>query len=169
MFETLIGKQRNEISGSKVKHRTAVKAVIMQDDQILLMNSNRGDYKFPGGGLEAEETFVEALQREVREETGFVHCVVRELIGIVTQRYMDLFDDDTIFEMTSHYYRCELLDREVIPQQLEEYESELEMTPSWVTLDESITCNEQLMDKFENNQWIKRENFVLKELKKLYE
>ncbi|MCA1058849.1 NUDIX domain-containing protein [Rossellomorea aquimaris] len=169
MFETLIGKQRNEISGSKVKHRTAVKAVIMQDDQILLMNSNRGDYKFPGGGLEAEETLVEALQREVREETGFVHCVVRELIGIVTQRYMDLFDDDTIFEMTSHYYRCELLDREVIPQQLEEYESELEMTPSWVTLDEAITCNEQLMDKFENNQWIKRENFVLKELKKLYE
>jgi 8-oxo-dGTP pyrophosphatase MutT (NUDIX family) len=110
-----------------------------------------------------------ALIREVAEETGFIHCVLKEPLGIVTQRYMDIYEEDTLFEMTSHYFHCELLDRDKIPQQLEEYESELEMTPRWVTLEEAIDGNELLMDKFENNRWIIRENFVLGELKKLYE
>jgi hypothetical protein len=35
-------------------------------------------------------------------------------------------------------------------------------------LDEAINGNEMLMDKFENNRWIIRENFVLGELKKLH-
>ncbi|MFP3359814.1 NUDIX hydrolase, partial [Planococcus sp. SIMBA_143] len=72
------------------------------------------------------------------------------------------------FEMTSHYFHCELSDDDRIPQQLEGYEKELQMIPKWVTLKEAIDSNERLMDRFENNRWIVRENFVLEELKKLY-
>ncbi|MGG3912831.1 NUDIX hydrolase [Rossellomorea vietnamensis] len=168
MFETVLGKPKGVVTEYKTKYRTAVKAVIIQDGKILLMHSNRGDYKFPGGGVEEDESLSAALIREVAEETGFIHCRVKEPVGIVTQRYMDMYDEDTIFEMTSHYFHCELSDYDKIPQQLEEYESELEMTPRWITLDEAIDGNERLMDKYENNRWIIRENYVLEELKKLY-
>lgn len=168
MFETELGKPKSETSPYKMKYRTAVKAVIFQDHYILLMHSNRGDYKFPGGGVEDGETLSAALMREVAEETGFIHCLVKEPVGVVTQRHMDLFEEDTVFEMTSHYFHCELLDDDRIPQQLEGYEKELQMIPKWVTLKEAIDSNERLMDQFENNRWIVRENFVLEELKKLY-
>ncbi|PFA67177.1 NUDIX hydrolase [Bacillus sp. AFS015802] len=151
-----------------MKYRTAVKAVIIQNHTILLMHTNRGDYKFPGGGVEEGESLSDALIREVAEETGFVHCLVKEPLGIVTQRYKDLFEEDVLFEMTSHYFKCELIDSERVPQQLEDYESELEMTPRWVTLDEAIEGNEKLKDQYENNRWVIRENFVLGELKKLF-
>lgn len=167
MFETVMGKPKSEIAEYKMKYRTAVKAVIMQDHKILLMHSNRGDYKFPGGGVEEGETLPGALIREVAEETGYIHCVVKEPLGIVVQRHLDVFEDDAFFEMTSHYFQCELTDRERIPQQLEEYESELDMKPKWITLDEAIEGNEKLMDQFDNNRWSKRENYVLGELKKL--
>jgi ADP-ribose pyrophosphatase YjhB (NUDIX family) len=48
-----------------MKYRTAVKAFIMQDHKILLMHSNRGDYKFPGGGVEEGETLPRALNKEL--------------------------------------------------------------------------------------------------------
>jgi ADP-ribose pyrophosphatase YjhB (NUDIX family) len=35
--------------------REAVRAIIIVDNKILLIRSNRGDYKFPGGGLEEKE------------------------------------------------------------------------------------------------------------------
>jgi ADP-ribose pyrophosphatase YjhB (NUDIX family) len=168
LFETVLGKQRGMVTEYKTKYRTAVKAVIIQDGKILLMHSNRGDYKFPGGGVEADESLSAALIREVAEETGYIHCFVKELAGIVTQRHMDMYDEGTLFEMTSHYFHCELSDLNKIPQQLEEYEAELEMTPRWVTINEAIDGNERLMGKYENNRWIKRENYVLEELKKLY-
>ncbi|MGE6752818.1 NUDIX hydrolase [Rossellomorea sp. NPDC071047] len=149
-----------------MKFRTSVKAVIIQEHRILLLHSNRGDYKFPGGGVEEGETLQGALIREVAEETGFINCVVNEPLGIVIQRHLDEFEEEAIFEMTSHYFHCELTDGERIPQQLEKYESELDMKPKWVTLNKAIEENEKLMGQFENNRWIKRENYVLRELKK---
>ncbi|MBI6015060.1 NUDIX domain-containing protein, partial [Clostridium perfringens] len=45
---------------------------------ILLDISNRGDYKFPGGGVEKGETPEETLRREVQEETGYILNEVKE-------------------------------------------------------------------------------------------
>ncbi|UII58273.1 NUDIX domain-containing protein (plasmid) [Cytobacillus spongiae] len=131
------------------------------------MHSNRGDYKFPGGGVEEGETLSVALIREVTEETGYLHCVVKEPLGIVTQRHMDVHEEDALFEMTSHYFHCELTHRDRIPQQLEEYECELEMIPKWVPLDDAIEENEKLAGRLDHPRWIQRENFVLRELKSL--
>lgn len=36
----------------------------------LQCSAKEGEYKIPGGGMEAGETYVEALAREVKEETG---------------------------------------------------------------------------------------------------
>jgi len=58
--------------------RVAAKAVIRHEGRILLLREsstytegvNGGRYHFPGGRIEADEPFNEALSREVAEETG---------------------------------------------------------------------------------------------------
>ena len=60
----------------------AVSAGIFRDGKILLVRRARepskGIYTFPGGRVEFGESLVEALAREVREETG----LVIEILGL---------------------------------------------------------------------------------------
>lgn len=60
----------------------AVSAGIFRDGKILLVRRARepskGVYTFPGGRVEFGESLIEALAREVREETG----LVIEVIGL---------------------------------------------------------------------------------------
>ncbi|MDD2923303.1 MAG: NUDIX domain-containing protein, partial [Anaerolineales bacterium] len=51
--------------------RTAVRAVIQRGRSLLMVYSaNVGDYKLPGGGVDAGESHEQALTRELREECG---------------------------------------------------------------------------------------------------
>ncbi|MBT2679317.1 NUDIX domain-containing protein [Bacillus sp. ISL-35] len=147
--------------------RVATRAIIMTNNRILLVQSNRGDYKFPGGGLDENETHEECLMREVREETGYVNCTVKDKVGTIIERKMDEYEDHTLFQMTSHYYLCELETDEKESQQLDDYEAKLEFTAKWVSLEEAITQNETLINKLEKNSWLKRETSVLKHLREM--
>jgi colanic acid biosynthesis protein WcaH len=53
---------------------TSVEAIILKDDSFLLMKRNNEPVKdcwwFPGGRIRKNETFQEALHREIKEETG---------------------------------------------------------------------------------------------------
>jgi len=52
----------------------AVSAAIIRDDKVLIVRRARppahGVYTLPGGGVEVGENLLEAVAREVREETG---------------------------------------------------------------------------------------------------
>lgn len=150
---------------NKVFERKAVRAVIMSGHNILLMQSNRGDYKFPGGGVEANESDTEGLVREIREETGYINCKVKEWIGTVIERRFDEYEMGVVFEMTSDYYIAELQNEERVPLQLDDYENILDFKPEWVALDEAILQNERLIQQIVRSSWLKRETFVLKELR----
>ncbi|WP_020062551.1 NUDIX hydrolase [Bacillus sp. 123MFChir2] len=150
----------------KINYREAVRAIIMQDNKILLVHSNLGDYIFPGGGIEKNESHAEGLMREVAEETGYLNCVIKNKMGVVVERYVDEYDENAIFQMTSHYYSCEV-NGEKTAQKLEGYELEQGYTPQWVKLNDAINQNEKVMTQCEKNWWIHRENFVLKELNKI--
>ena len=151
----------------RVIERVAIRAIIMANNRILLVQSNRGDFKFPGGGLEENESHEECLIREVREETGYIHCIVNDKIGTVTERKMDEYIENSLFQMTSHYYLCDLATDKKIAQKLDGYEAELNFTPKWVTLEEAIKQNESLIEKYEQNGWLKRETFVLIQLENM--
>ncbi|WP_257391821.1 hypothetical protein [Mesobacillus jeotgali] len=60
---------------------------------------------------------------------------------------------------------CKLATKEKDLQQLDEYEAILDFTPKWVTIEEAIRQNEILIEKLEQNTWLKRETHVLKQLK----
>lgn len=158
----------NTISYKNTVERIAVRAIIMKNNHILLIQTSRGDFKFPGGGVEKNESYEDCLKREVREETGYIHCIVMDKVGTIIERKKDDFEEDALFQLISHYYLCELITEAKDELHLDEYEAELEFTPLWVTLENAITKNESLIDNFEQTSWLKRETYVLKQLKEMH-
>lgn len=53
-----------------VIERFAVRGLICKNGLWAMQRSNTGEFKIPGGGIEASESWHEALHREVLEETG---------------------------------------------------------------------------------------------------
>ena len=146
--------------------RRAVRAIIIQDNKILMVHTNKGDYKFPGGGVKREESKEEALMREVTEETGYIVKCIGSCAGKIVQRYVNQFDSHGIFEMISYYYFCEVKSN-TTSQSLEKYEREQEFEPKWIELDKVIECNEGILTKKGStiNPWVYRETLALNKLK----
>lgn len=94
--------------------RVGVKAIIIHDGRLVAVKKHdeRGPlYSFPGGGQEAGETLVQAVRREVREETGRdVHVgqllFVREYIG----KNHEHAETDTAVHVVDHLFLCALHD-----------------------------------------------------------
>ena len=75
-----------------------------------MVHSKNKDYKFPGGGIKKGEGHIDALKREIEEETGYVCNKIDEQIGIVTEKSKDRYVNDGIFKMISYYYIAEVDD-----------------------------------------------------------
>ena len=69
-----------------------VAAIAVRDDELLLVRRGHGPaagtWSVPGGRVEPGETVVEAVLRELREETG-LEAVCEELVGVA-----EVIDDD---------------------------------------------------------------------------
>ena len=53
--------------------RPSVRAIVIKGDKIAVVHSKKYNYyKIPGGGIEIDESHVEALIREAREEAGLI-------------------------------------------------------------------------------------------------
>ena len=51
--------------------RHTVRAIILKDKQVLLVTGHGADFYWtPGGGVEENETIIETLHREIKEELG---------------------------------------------------------------------------------------------------
>ncbi|ETJ25460.1 Hydrolase, nudix family, partial [human gut metagenome] len=53
---------------------------------------------------------IEALKREIEEETGYVAKRIGKQIGMVTERSKDKYVHNRIFKMISYYYIAEVTD-----------------------------------------------------------
>ncbi|WP_066496710.1 NUDIX hydrolase [Abyssisolibacter fermentans] len=153
-----------------VNYRKAIRAVVFQNGKILMVGTNKCDYKFPGGGVENDESHEETLKREVREETGYIVKDIKNRIGVITQRKMDDYDVNSVFEMVSYYYLCEISDEQTALN-LDDYEAELGFYPVWIDINRAIQSNEENFKKSEDdrNSWLQRETIVLKELLKYHD
>ena len=156
----------NRLREEPVFRREAVRAVIFRNDRLLMIYSPvNGDYKFPGGGIEPEETGEGALKREVREECGTELAAIGRQIGRVTEeRPCPDKNFDRLF-MTSSYYLC-TVDRSIFEeQQLDGYEEELGFTPLWISPEEALSANEAVLAGSRTPPpWTKRETLFLKRL-----
>ena len=64
------------------KHIVAVSGLISHPNgQVLLIRSPHRGWEFPGGQVEEGENLIEALQREIKEESG-VNATISSLVGV---------------------------------------------------------------------------------------
>ena len=166
IIDETLGIQTIKGEYTKKSIRRAVRAIVIQDNKILMVHTNKGDYKFPGGGVKWEESREEALMREVTEEKGYIIKSIGGCAGKIVQRYVNQFDSEGIFEMISYYYFCEVKTK-TTSQHLEKYEKEQQFEPKWIELDKVIECNESILTKKGGviNPWVYRETLALKKLK----
>ena len=73
----------------------SVEAVIVQDDALLVMKRKKkpvlGEWWFPGGRIHRGESFEEALQREIKEETD-LDLVSFELLNVYSRVFPERHD-----------------------------------------------------------------------------
>ena len=86
-----------------MKPKDVVAAIIKKDNSYLIAQRNKNKYmglkwEFPGGQVEPNETFHEALSREIQEELG-IDINVDEKIA------EEKYKDDQI-NIILHYYLC---------------------------------------------------------------
>lgn len=149
---------------ARTLQRTAVRGVLYRGDKVLLLASRHGDYKFPGGGVEAGESMPAALIREFEEECGLSGVEVGLALGTTVEYLRPVEPEYGVFKMTSHYFYCSGVG-EVGSQVLEEYESELELEPRWVTVADALKANQAVQASGVGvMRWLGRETHVLQQL-----
>ena len=141
----------------KVYQRDSSRAIIIKDGRVAMVHSLKYDYyKFPGGGIEADETAIEALIRETREEAGLLinPSAIKEY-GLV-HRIDKLKEDGTFI----HYYLCDVKE-ETVNQKLDEYEARENFTLEFTEAEKAINTNRYKDHGPKSRDMIEREAKVL--------
>jgi len=153
-------KEKLNLNG-KIIERKAVRGIIRKNEKVLMIYSPvNGDYKFPGGGIEKDETKEDALIREIEEECGLKKTSVRKEWGKIIEYSEAKEKEYNVFMMTSYYYSCSVND-EQFPQKLDKYENELQFVPKWIALDQAIENNKKILSKNNPPKWTKRDTTAL--------
>jgi 8-oxo-dGTP diphosphatase len=148
-----------------VVRRQAVRAVIRRGGHLLMVHSTvAGDYKFPGGGIEAGESPAEALAREVREECGVAVVHVAGMPAIVVEERRPGQRAGSTLSMRSSYHECVVDHDRDHPRDLDPYEADLGFAPAWVTAEDAVRVNAELLARGGAQPWVTRELAVLRVL-----
>lgn len=153
---------------NNISTRQVVRGIAIKGNKILVVYpKNQPIYGTPGGGVEGDETKLEALKREMREEVGALKIEVKEYLGVMSAIRRSMVYPEQIFNPIHHYYLIEIL--ETGEPALEGYEKELELKHEFIDIDQVIETNELAIKNrnqpfldFYSNQLI-----FFKELKKI--
>ncbi len=120
-----------EIPKYKMRFRNSVYGIVTKDDKILVVRTrSTGLYAFPGGGIKLGEPILDALHREIMEETG-----IKVQIGECLFNQQDFFyydPADIAFHAFMFFYRCKALTTTLVKDDsVLDFESE---KPRWLPI-----------------------------------
>ena len=156
--------EKNYTEDMPVFERYGVRAIIQRDGLFAMQQSNTGEYKIPGGGMDKGETIAEALAREVREETGLViKTETMQELGEILDVHKDIFDGKSKYVAHSLHYSCDV-EEELVETAMTESEIAKGFHLAWADIDTIIETNERLMKE----NWQLRDTKFLKWYKENY-
>ena len=165
-MKTLIVFDRKDYDISSQRYiKNSARAIIITNNKVAMLYSNRYKfYCFPGGSIEKDETIIETLIRETREEAGLMikQNSIKEF-GMIIEIRKDLKAENGIYEQNEYYYYCEV-EENIFEQKLTQNEIEAGYELKFVTLDEAINQNELEIEI--KRIYTEAETYILKLLKK---
>ena len=165
LLTTLIHPSVTTIDG-RIANRRAVRAIVRDGDEILLLYTRRyNDYSLPGGGVDEGEDLTTALRRELCEETGAQEIQILHEYGCIDEYRPSLKPDHDVLYMRSFVYLCQV-SRQLGEAKMEHYEIKNGMEARWVKLAEAIDHNEGVIasQAASMGMSIQRETWILKHL-----
>lgn len=151
-------------------YRPSVRGIILdRNGNVAMIYSEKYHfYKFPGGGIEGDETHLETLEREIKEETGMILKPesVREFGEVLRTQKMQKDGKDVILVQYNYYYLCET-ENEIGTQSLDDGEKELRFVLKFVSIDEAIRTNNNFQGEPIEKNTVERENRILEMVKNL--
>ena len=156
---------KNYDKNGKAFKRPSARAIIIKNNKIYMVHSLVYDYyKFPGGGIEKDESNIDALIRETAEEEGLV--VIKDSIkeyGYVHRIQKANDEGYSMFIQDNLYYLCDVEDKK-INQNLDDYEDFEKFTLELVEPRIVINANRNSDHGPKNKDMIEREAKVLEML-----
>ena len=151
-------------------YRPSVRGIILDpNSKVAMIYSEKYHfYKFPGGGIEGDETHLETLKREIKEETGMILKPesVREFGEVLLTQKMQKDNKDVILVQYNYYYLCET-ENDIDVQSLVDGEKEAGFVLKFVSIDEAIRTNNNFQGEPIKKYIVERENRVLELVKTL--
>ena len=152
-----------DINGRRFE-RPSVRAIIVKNGRLAMVHSLKYNYyKFPGGGIEANEDHICALLREVREETGLE--ALKESIkeyGYVHR--IQKGDNEDAFIQDNYYYFCEVKTEKAGNQELDDYEADEGFTLEYDEPENAVRINLECDHGGADEVMIKREAMIVSQL-----
>ena len=153
--------KKNYDNNGKAFIRPSARAIIIKNNKIYMAHSLVYDYyKFPGGGIESDESNIEALIRETKEEAGLV--IIKDSIkeyGYV-HRVKKAKDPGYSKFIQDNYYLCNV-ENNILEQQLDDYENFEKFTLELVNPKVAININRNKEHGPKDLDMIEREAKVL--------
>lgn len=154
--------KKNYDNDGKAFIRPSARAIIIKDNKIYMVHSLVYDYyKFPGGGIEKNESTIDALIRETKEEAGLV--VIKDSIkeyGYVHRAQKADEPSYSKFIQDNFYYICDV-ENKILEQQLDDYENFEKFTLELVDPKIAININRNKEHGLKDLDMIEREAKVL--------
>ena len=154
--------KKNYDNDGKAFIRPSARAIIIKDNKIYMVHSLVYDYyKFPGGGIENNESTIDALIRETKEEAGLI--VIKDSIkeyGYVHRVQKADEPSYSKFIQDNYYYICDV-ENKILEQQLDDYENFEKFTLELVDPKIAININRNKEHGPKDLDMIEREAKVL--------
>ena len=169
VYEFTIDK-KNYSNCNKKLIRSAARAISFIDDKLIAIKSDKyGEVKIPGGGVEGNESPLECMIRELKEETGLDADInSAKLLFKVREIRKSTFDEDELFDHTSYYYLVNTIDNKDTPNYTED-EREYGYKYITISIDEAIEINTKILKNNDTKMipWTERELLILQKLKEI--
>ncbi len=126
----------HDVSKADLSWRPSVYGILMHQNKILLSPQfESGRYVLPGGGVEIDESFEEAVEREVKEETG-LSVTVGKQVAIHQNFFRSSHDKEpSCYHAILIFYECTYLSGEISVDYFDNDEKQYMKKAEWVDID----------------------------------